>query len=121
MNPDQSEIAMIEQRLKGATGRLHQLAAAVGHAKQIREFESDRRKNLLAKYVVKHLKAGESATAAEAYGRSEEAFQTELEALAVDFEVAETTLAKWQAELCSFEASRSLLSLHKETLKTLEG
>lgn len=121
MNPDQSEIGQIEQRLKSSTKRLHLLAAQVGHAKQIREFTGDRKKNLLAKYVVRALKAGESATAAETIGRSDLTFQSELEAIARDLEASETTIAEWTAEQASFEAARSLLSMQKETLKTLDG
>jgi len=121
MTPDDSVIAQIEKRLKSATGRLHQLAAAVGHAKQVREFAGDRKKNLLAKYVVRALKAGETSTAAETIGRADPSYQSDLEALASDSEQAETVIAQWSAEMASFEAARSLLSMQKESLRLLEG
>jgi hypothetical protein len=118
---DNHDISQVETRLKDATRRLHQLAPQVGAAKQIRQFDTDRRKNLLAKYVVRALKEGHSATAAEAYGRSDEAYQTELAVMSREYEASEKTLAIWEAEQCSFEAARSLLSMMKESLKVLEG
>ena len=118
---DNRDIAEVEQRLKSCSLNLHRLAPQVGAAKQIRQYDTDRRKNLLAKYVVRSLKAGESATAAEAYGRADGAYQAELEALSKQYEGAERTIAEWDSEQASFEAARSLLSMAKETLKTLEG
>ncbi len=118
---DNHDISEVEQRLRSCSKRLHQLAASVGAAKQIRQYDTDRRKNLLAKYVVRALKEGHSATAAEAYGRSDEAYQTELEGLSKQYEGAERTIAEWDSEYASFEAARSLLSIARETLKILDG
>ncbi len=118
---DNHDISAVETRLKDATRRLHQLAPQVGAAKQIRQFDTDRRKNLLAKYVVRALKEGHSATAAEAYGRSDEAYQAELEGLSKQYEGAERTIAEWDSEYASFEAARSLLSMAKESMRVLEG
>ncbi len=118
---DNHDIIQVETRLKDATRRLHQLSASVGASKQIRQYDTDRRKNLLAKYVVRALKEGHSATAAEAYGRSDEAYQTELEGLSKQYEGAERCIAEWDSEYASFEAARSLLSIARETLKILDG
>ncbi len=118
---DNHDIFEVEQRLRSCSKRLHQLSPQVGAAKQIRQYDTDRRKNLLAKYVVRALKEGHSATAAEAYGRSDEAYQVALEAIAAQYEQAEKVIAEWDAEQASFEAARSLLSMAKETLKTLDG
>src|SRR5438045_2835721 len=119
--PDSSAIVQIELRLKGCTKRLHEMAGAVGSAKQIRDFDPDRRKNLLARYVVPHLKAGESAAAAEATARANPAYHVELEKLAEQRESAETAIAQWTAEMASYEAARSLLSMAKMSMQTLEG
>ncbi len=118
---DNYDISQVETRLKDATRRLHQLSASVGASKQIRQYDTDRRKNLLAKYVVRALKEGHSATAAEAYGRSDEAYQAELEGLSKQYEGAERTIAEWDSEYASFEAARSLLSMAKESMRVLEG
>ncbi len=118
---DNHDISQVETRLKDATRRLHQLAPMVGSAKQIRNYDGDRKKNLLAKYVVRALKEGHSATAAEAYGRSDEAYQTELEGLSKQYEGAERTIAEWDAEMCSHDAARSLLAMNRESMRILQG
>lgn len=116
---DYSESEQVAKRMKDSTRKLHQLAVQVGSAKQVREYDSDRRKNLLAKYVVKALKDGQSATAAETIGRSDPTYQEELRALSSQFQDAETVIAQFQAEQASFDAARSLLSFSKENLRQL--
>lgn len=118
---DYSETEQIARRMKGSTRKLHQLAPQMGVAKQVREYDSDRRKNLLAKFVVKHLIGGQSATAAETLGRADPAYEEGLKNLSTQLQDAETTIAQWQAENASFEASRSLLSFSKESMRNLEG
>lgn len=113
---DHSETLRIGERMKSCTRKLHDLAAQVGGAKQVREYDSDRRKNLLSKYVAKSLKDGESATASETIGRSNPAYQSELEAMGDQLQAAETVIATWIAEQASFEAARSLLSFQKATM-----
>jgi hypothetical protein len=110
----------VAKRMTDATRKLHELAPMVGHAKQIREYDSDRRKSALAIEIVRALKGGESATAADAIGRASENYKAKLESLAVQYEEAERIIAQWQAENCSFEAARSLLSFSKETLRQIE-
>ncbi len=118
---DNHDISEVEQRLRSCSKRLHALSASVGASKQVRQYDTDRRKNLLAKYVVRALKEGHSATAAEAYGRSDLSYQTELEALSKQYEGAERTIAEWDSEFASFEAARSLLSMAKTSMQVLEG
>lgn len=118
---DYSETEKIASRMKSSTRKLHELAAQVGHAKQVREYDSDRRKGILSMEVVKALKAGESATAAEHIGRASEAYQAKFNVLAGEYEAAEQVIAQWTAEQASFEASRSLLSFQKSTLERLDG
>ena len=118
---DHTESVKITERMKSSTRKLHQLAAQMGAARQIKEYDSDRRRQILAIEVVKSLKAGESAAAADAIGRASDAYKTNLEALAKQYEAAESTIAQWNAEQCSFEAARSLLSFSKETMRNLDG
>jgi len=121
MAADYSETEQIAKRMKASTRKLHELATQVGTARQIREFSGDQRKAALAIEVVKALKEGESATAAEHIGRASQAYGQRLEVLAKQYEAAESTIAQWQAEMASFEAARSLLSFSKESLRQLEG
>ncbi len=118
---DNHDISEVEQRLRSCSKRLHVLAPQVGAAKQIRQYDTDRRKNLLAKYVVKSLKAGESATAAEAHGRADPSYQMELESLSKQYEGAEKCIAEWDSEMCSFDAARSLLAMNRESMRILQG
>lgn len=121
MKPDFTDTHKMAERLTDATRKLQQMSDDVGHARQVKEFVSDLKKNLLAKYVVRALKAGESATAAEAIGRADTEFQRELEALAAQAEASEKVIAKWQATQCTFDAARSLLSFSKAALQELNG
>lgn len=116
---DYQDSQRIADRMKKSTRKLHELAAQVGSARQIKEFASDMRKSALAVEVVKALKAGESATAAEHIGRASEAYQQKLAVLAQQLATAETCIAEWVAEQASFEASRSLLSFSRESIKQL--
>ena len=108
-----SEISQIEEKLRDATRRIHVLAPLVGAAKQVREYDSDRRKNLLATYALPHLKAGASAAAAEQDARANAVYQSDLEALGEQREASEKTIAEWEAAFCKYEAARSLLSAAK--------
>lgn len=119
MIADSSTAEAVAERLKTATANLHRMANDVGHARQVKEFITDMKRNLLAKYVVKALKGGETATAAESIGRADPEFQRELGALAEQHGAAEKTIALWKAETCSFDAARSLLAMQRETINRL--
>lgn len=117
---DFTETAAVEKRLKDAATKLHGLVGDVAYARQIKEFSSDQRKMLLAKYVVPVLKEN-SMTAADAIARTSPEYKNELAILERQYQHAERTLAEWAAWQSTFEASRSLLSLSKETLRHLDG
>lgn len=115
MSYGDDEIQKVQKRLEQSRNAIHKLAPAVGAAKQVRDYDSDRRKNLLAKYMLPHLKAGGSAAASEVDARANPAFQAEFEALAGQREASEKTIAEWDAAFATFEAARSLNSMLKET------
>lgn len=119
MSADAHDAMQIEKRLKSAAANLHKLAGEVGTARQVIEYDSDRRKNLLARYMLPYLKDGLSAAAAEAYARSNPAYDEELQGYASQYELAQTTLRKWDAEYCSWESARSLMAMQRETLRNL--
>jgi hypothetical protein len=118
---DQGEIFKIEKRLKSCTVRMLAMAQEVGAAKQVREYDSERRKNLLAKHVLPHIKAGESAAAAETLGRSDPSYKAEFEALEAQRGASETVIATWEATNAEHDALRSLLSMAKESFRVMEG
>jgi len=115
---DHSVTASIEKRLKTASREINQLAPLLGQAKQVLSFESDRRKNLLAKYAAKHL-ADESAAAAEQLARADPAYLSDLEVLAGEVQTAYGVIAKNDALHCTWESARSLLALVREQIRTM--
>ena len=114
---DNDEIFRIGERLKSATKRLQDMAPSLGTAKQIREFASDRRKQILAVETVKAMKTEKSIAAAETVARASEAYAVALDEQARQLEESEKVCARWTAEEASFEAARSLLSWQKEISK----
>lgn len=120
MNPDFSDTTKIANRMGQAVKKLQDMAQAVGAAKQVLEYNAEMRRVALSVEVVKALKAGESATAAEHIARASEAYQAKLNALAAQCEAAHGTVAEYKAADSAFEASRSLLSWSKESMRQLE-
>jgi len=117
---DYSDVSLIEKKLRDASSRIFTMSGNVGQARQVREYDSDRRKNLLAKYARASLKAGESAAGSEAIARSDPGYRAEFEALAAQREAAERLIATWEAMHVIYEAHRSMLSMKKEEMKVLE-
>jgi hypothetical protein len=115
-----SEIYDLQKRLKQATKRMHELAPLVGHARQVQKFDTERRKGLLAKYAVPAIKSGQSAASANMEARANPSYQVELEGLTQQSDDAQKTIAEWEAAKCTYEAARSLLSMAKTTIQTLE-
>jgi len=120
MTPDFQDTLKVEKRLKEATQQLHGLVDGVALARQVKEFSSDQRKALLARYMAPLLDNRAQGTA-EALARASDEYKSELEKLERQYQHAEHLIAKWQATFASFEAARSLLSMSKETMKTLQG
>ena len=121
MNPDFHDTAKVEKRLRDATNRLHAMVNDVALARQIKEFSSDQRKTILARYVAPLLAAGQSAVAAEAMARASDEYRAEAEIHAKQYQHAEKVIATWYAVNATWEAARSLFSMSKETMKQLNG
>lgn len=107
----------MEKRMVQAVADIGRRTDAVAQARQIREFASDQRKNLLAKYASPLLRAGESATAAELHARADTAYQRELDELGTQYAKAEKHIAEFDAAHCRYEATRSALSLAREMVR----
>lgn len=120
MTPDHSDKTAIESRLKNACAKISKLEKLVGVSKTVINYDSDRRKQLLAKYAAKHLKAGESSAAAETLARADEAYGKELDQLQLEYESAEKTLAENNAAETAWETFRSLLAMQRETFHHLK-
>src|SRR6266404_9320311 len=116
MSADSSDVLAIQKRLKTASAELNNPASVslYAQARTVIGYDSERRKNLLARYTVKYLKQGESATAAEAMARADEAYQEEFETQAEELQTAEGVVAKRRGTETSWDTARSLLSFEKE-------
>jgi hypothetical protein len=117
--PDHSEIYTIEKRMKTACKRLHDMASEVGMAITIRDYDKDRRRNLLASYALSYIKDGESVSASQLKARANEAYQQAFNGYYETYQQALTTIKIWEAEFAAYDAARSLLARQRETLRTL--
>src|SRR5438105_4379835 len=95
---DFSQTRAVQERLVSVTKKLHEMAPAVGSARTIRQYDSDRRKRLLSLEVIRSYKNGsESATEAEHHARASDNYKIGLDALAGQLEEAEKVLSEWDA------------------------
>jgi len=116
---DWGDVAELQQRLAESADRIAAMAGEVGLARQIKDFNSDQRKRVLAIAALPLLKAGESAAAAEMEARASAPYGAALKQLADDLAAAEQTIAKWDAEKVAWESARSLLSMVKSQVSQL--
>ena len=119
MNPDYSDVARIQKRMRQAARKLALLSSEVGMAETVLRYDKDRRKDTLARYVIKHLKNGESAAAAEQYARADTAYEAEIQSRYDQAQMAFTALRTYEVEKVAWETCRSLLSMQREILHTL--
>lgn len=116
---DHTQSLEIAAKLRDAVQKLHNMSDDVGAARQIKEFSSERRKNLLAKYVARTVDGSQSAR--ETAARVHPEYSEEFEVLAKQELEAEKIIARWQAENCRYDAARSLLSFSKGIKNDLMG
>jgi|SRR4026207_9408 len=113
-NPaDYTDTASVERRMITASEELSEMALALALARQVREYDSDRRKTALSKAVVPFLTQGESAAAAEHKARASAHYGQAMAILAEQSKSAEEVIAKYEAAKIKFECGRSLLSMQK--------
>ena len=95
---------------------MRKMAPLVGVARQVKEFSSDQRKNVMAAEQVKFIARGESVSAAENLARSSPIYLERFKALEKSYADACGTIAEWEGIFARFEACRSMLSMAKATL-----
>jgi endonuclease IV len=113
---DHTHLFAAQKGMQDAISTMEKLAPALGMAKQIVEFASDRRRSALSVNVVPHLKAGESAAAAEHLARASDEYKAEMTKILNETAAAEKTIAQWTLSKIKFECARSLLSTEKSLL-----
>jgi hypothetical protein len=117
--PDHSDITAIEKRMKDAARKLHAMTSNLGMALTVMEFNSERRKALLARFAAPHLRAGESSVSAETLARADAGYDLEFQQLFGQYQEAVTQVKEYEIEKISWDTARSLLARQRETLKTL--
>lgn len=116
---DYSTIEAISERLIEAANRIGNLADAVAKARQVQDYDTDRRKRALSCSVMDFLSKGDSATAAEHKARASESYNESMNARASELENALVVIAQWDAEKIKWETARSLLSVQKSLVANL--
>lgn len=114
---DWSDCAAIQKRMVEAVQEMERLSPETGMAKHVIEYDSDRRKQALARAMRAALAGGESAAKAEAEARASASYEKELSQLGVEHKMAEQTLKDWEVLKLKWETCRSLLSMQKELAK----
>src|SRR5262249_40302544 len=122
VSADHSDVMAIQKRLKSASAELNNPTSIsfYAQARQVISYDSDRRKNLLARHIVAELGKGDVSHAeAETRARANPAYRAELEVQAEELQTAEAQIAKRRATEVSWESARSLLSFQREGFKRL--
>lgn len=115
MSADANDLYKLSRDLERFAIQLEDIGPELAKARTVRDFDGDRRKNLLAEFV-SPLLADNSATAAEAIARANPEYQTRFKALSQDLMAAYVVIARESGLQARFEAARSILSVTKAQL-----
>jgi hypothetical protein len=110
---DWSDIAELQERLVESVTDMEAMTNDVGMARQVREFNSDQRKRVLAVVAFPLVKAGQSSAAADTEARASEQYKAAMKQLSNELTAAEQTIAKYECLNKKWESARSLLSMKK--------
>ena len=116
---DYSDIAAISQKMVEASEAIAALVERTAAARQVREYDSERRRGALSRAVVPFLDQGESATAAEHKARASTGYSAAMRLLGCQLQVAEEVMAEYDSHKIRFECARSLLSIQKSLVTNL--
>jgi hypothetical protein len=114
---DNSDLMELSKALSETVDEMGRMVTAVATAKQVKEYNGELRKNLLARYVAPLLETTKSATAAETLARASSDYQSELSKLAEQFLTAEKHITRFDVLHAKHDAQRSALSLAKEQVR----
>jgi len=114
---DWSDTYALQQRMVEAVNEMDKLAMDVGMAKHVIEYDSDRRKQALARAMRAARAGGESAAKAEAEARASDGYAKELSQLGVEQKMAEQTLKEWEVLKLKWSTAQSLLAMQREMSK----
>lgn len=119
--PDATQIEKTEEKMVNAVKKLREISPLVGAAKAIINFDSERRKNALAKAQMTYILRGESVAGSEACARNNVEYLETINNLKEQFTEAERQILEYDVTRISWETARSLLAQQRESMKTLGG
>lgn len=105
---DFQDITAIHRELVTVTDEIILRSSEVAKARAVREYDSDRRKRLLAECTEPHIAAGDSATAAEVRARASAKYREGMGALFSELQAAEKAIAADNARHARLDALRSI-------------
>jgi len=114
---DYEEIKKWQKAMCIARRKLQTLVKSAGHAYQVIELDSDRRKRLLARYKKRYLDEGKSNADADTLARADDQYGKELDEWADGLEAAFTVRKDWEATQAKLEAARSLHSVARAVVE----
>lgn len=118
---DHSTVEEIQHRLIEQCEAMDSLVEKVAKARQIQDYDSDRRKNTLATFVCAEMdkEKGLSVSMAEHRARCSRGYEDRMRSLVQDALAAETDIAQWEVHKLRWETARSLLSIQKQLVRDL--
>lgn len=117
--PDYHEVIAIEKRMKEAARKLHDMESEMAMALVVIARDKDNMKGCLARYQIKHVKAGESAASSEILARADPEYEKEVKGYNDVLTIAVQTKLAYENEKTSWETARSLLARQRVTMDTI--
>ena len=116
MSADAHDLYKLTRELENIGKQIEQIGPELAKAKTIRDYDSDRRRNLLAEFASKLHPGSISATAAESVARANPEYVKRFKELSQDLMGAYATISREGGLQARFEAARSILSVTKAQL-----
>jgi hypothetical protein len=113
---DGNDLADVQRRLLDLAEQIRAIAPQVADARQVREYDSDRRKRVLSLAMQSFLQAGDSHAKADALARATDGYGSALDTLAAQLADAEHVIALDSALRIQWESMRSIQSMMKANL-----
>jgi hypothetical protein len=116
LTTDNDKIVFAQRQMHKAATTLANMSDAIAEARQIKEYDGDRRKRVLAAVMAEFLEQGESAAAAECKARASKYYTEQLLELGVQLRDAFRVIEKAEATRVLFSSAQSILSCEKAKL-----
>lgn len=116
---DHSIVAGAQAQLNKCALRLAAMSMEMALARQIHEYDSDRRKQALAVAMKVFLDQGESAAAAECKARAGDFYANKLSELGEQFKASQETIERYTATKILWQSAQSLLAMERTKVSML--